>query len=60
MTSESDSFDHVIVRAGSRGWALGRRLTEDVGTPVCLLEGGTNNEQEFWRIQGFKLQNRLA
>jgi choline dehydrogenase len=35
-----DSFDYVIVGAGSAGCVLANRLTEDPGTSVCVLEAG--------------------
>jgi choline dehydrogenase len=35
-----DSFDYVIVGAGSAGCVLANRLTEDPTTSVCVLEAG--------------------
>ena len=35
-----ETFDYVIVGAGSAGSVLTNRLSEDAGTTVCVLEAG--------------------
>ena len=35
-----DTFDYVIVGAGSAGSVLANRLSEDAGTSLCVLEAG--------------------
>ncbi len=47
MTAASDSFDYVIVGAGSAGALLAARLAETEGVSICLLEAGPADSNPF-------------
>lgn len=47
---KSETFDYVIVGAGSAGCVLANRLTENSADTVCLLEGGGRDNWIWFHI----------
>ena len=45
-----NSFDYVIVGAGSAGCVLANRLTEDPNTTVCLVETGPEDSSPLIHV----------
>ena len=50
MQSTDDTFDYVIVGAGSAGCVLAARLSEEASVSVCLIEAGTRDTSALIRV----------
>jgi choline dehydrogenase-like flavoprotein len=50
MQETDNTFDYVIVGAGSAGCVLAARLSEDASTSVCLLEAGKRDSSLLIRV----------
>lgn len=50
MKTYQNTFDYLIVGAGSAGCVLASRLTEDPSTTVCLIEAGPSDKSIFIKM----------
>lgn len=50
MKTQQNTFDYLIVGAGSAGCVLAHRLTENPSTTVCLIEAGPSDKSIFIKM----------
>ena len=50
MAESGDTFDYIVVGAGSAGCPVAARLSEDPRTSVLLLEAGGSDSHPFIRM----------
>lgn len=56
----TDSFDYVVVGAGSAGCAIANRLSKDPNTSVCLVEAGSSHRHWSVWVPGAVLYNLVS
>lgn len=52
MSNLQQSFDFIIIGGGTAGCALAARLSEDVGSTVCLIEAGGSGKSTAVDVPG--------
>ena len=52
MTAVMETFDHIVIGAGSAGCAIASRLSEDASRRVLLLEAGGRDTSQKIHVPG--------